>query len=140
MLRKKKNFGMSHSDWIYSASKALRLALGTFPHLGKFTFYRCYYKTDWHLLDHVITAQCSTLRASSHGTSSSSFSPTFLNARWEDLLTLFWSNKTIRVAFYPRVLRHLHFLFRYIYIWIFIFVIRNKDKKKARAEFHFWTA
>lgn len=29
----------------------------TFPHLVpcKFTFYRRYYKTDWHLLDHVIT-------------------------------------------------------------------------------------
>lgn len=47
--------------------RALGLALGAFPHLGwKFTFYRRYYKTDWHLLDHVITVQCSIQRASSH--------------------------------------------------------------------------
>lgn len=29
------------------------------PPRWKFTFYRRYYKTDWHLLDHVITVQCS---------------------------------------------------------------------------------
>lgn len=39
------------------------------PPVGKFTFYQSYYKTDRHLLDHVITAQCSTLPAAEHGTS-----------------------------------------------------------------------
>lgn len=36
------------------------------PPWWKFTFYRRHYKTDWHLLDHVITVQCSIQRASSH--------------------------------------------------------------------------
>lgn len=46
------------------------------PPWWKFTFYRRHYKTDWHLLDHVITVQCSIQRASSHEAISTTTSTT----------------------------------------------------------------
>lgn len=61
--RKKKN-----SHILECRAPIGRLRWATDPRIGprrvsppcwKFTFYRRYYKTDWHLLDHVITVQCS---------------------------------------------------------------------------------